>query len=124
MLGVSMVLLTLATLAIQFLDAGWIPVAYGLVLGAAGGTGFAAEGVLFPRYFGVKAIASIRGLAFTVSVAAAAVGPIIVGVAHEASGSYRLGAAVLMIVPIAVGLMVLRVRAPRATLRRTPATFG
>ena len=117
MLGVSMVLLALATLMIQFLDAGWIPVAYGLLLGAAGGTGFAAEGVLYPRYFGVQAIASIRGLAFTVSVAAAAVGPIIVGVAHDASGSYRLGAGLLMAVPVAVGLLVLLVRAPAAPSR-------
>jgi cyanate permease len=114
-----MVLLALATLAIQFLDAGWIPIAYGLLLGAAGGTGFAAEGVLYPRYFGVKAIASIRGLAFTVSVAAAAIGPIIVGVAHDASGSYRLGAALLMVIPLAVGLLVLLVRAPEAPARAT-----
>jgi MFS-type transporter involved in bile tolerance (Atg22 family) len=112
MLGLSMALLVLATLMIQFLQGGVIPVAYGLLLGAAAGTGFAAEGVLYPRSFGVKAIASIRGLAFTVSVAAAAVGPIIVGVAHEATGDYRLAGWFLMAVPVAVGLLVLLVRNP------------
>jgi cyanate permease len=68
--------------------------------------------VLYPRYFGVNAIASIRGLAFTVGVAAAAVGPILVGVSYQATGSYAVAGAALMMVPIAVGILILVVRAP------------
>ncbi len=114
MLGLSMVLLALATVTIQFLVDSWITIAYGLLLGAAAGTGFAAEGVLYPRYFGVRAIASIRGLAFTVSVAAAAAGPILVGVAYQATGTYRLAGAILMAIPVGVGILILAVRAPVA----------
>jgi MFS-type transporter involved in bile tolerance (Atg22 family) len=112
MLAVSMVLLALAALTLQFLEDTWITVGYALLLGSAAGTGFASEGVLYPRYFGVKAIASIRGLAFTVGVAAAAVGPILVGVSYQATGSYAVAAAALMMVPIAVGILILVVRAP------------
>lgn len=112
MIAVSMVLLALATLTLQFLEDSWITVVYALLIGSAAGTGFASEGVLYPRYFGVKAIASIRGLAFTVSVAAAAVGPILVGVSYQATGSYAVAAAILMVIPIAVGILILVVRAP------------
>jgi MFS-type transporter involved in bile tolerance (Atg22 family) len=113
MLFLSMALLALAALLVQVLEDSWITIAYGLLLGAAAGTGFAAEGVLYPRYFGVRAIASIRGLAFTVSVAAAAAGPILVGVAYQATGTYGLAAAILMTIPIAVGILILVVREPR-----------
>lgn len=112
MISVSMALLALATLTLQFLEDSWITVVYALLLGSAAGTGFASEGVLYPRYFGVKAIASIRGLAFTVSVAAAAVGPILVGVSYQATGSYAVAAAILMVIPIAVGILILVVRVP------------
>ena len=114
MLGLSMVLLALACLTIQFLDDSWITIVYALLLGAAVGTGFAAEGVLYPRYFGVRAIAAIRGLAFTVNVAAAAVGPILVGVAFQVTGDYRLAGAILTAIPIAAGIFILLVRAPVA----------
>jgi MFS-type transporter involved in bile tolerance (Atg22 family) len=112
MVALSMALLALATLTLQFLEDSWITVVYALLLGSAVGTGFASEGVLYPRYFGVKAIASIRGLAFTVSVAAAAVGPILVGVSYQATGSYAAAAAILMVIPIAVGILILAARAP------------
>lgn len=112
MLGVSMTLLALATLSLQVIEDSWITVAYALLLGSAAGTGFAAEGVLYPRYFGVKAIASIRGLAFTVSVAAAALGPILVGVGYQATGSYAIAIAVLILIPIGVALLILVVRTP------------
>ncbi len=99
MLGLSMILLALATLTIFVLEDSWITIAYALLLGAAAGTVFAAEGVLYPRYFGVRAIASIRGLAFTVSVAAAAVGPILVGVANQTTGGYDSAAAIMLVDP-------------------------
>ena len=70
----SMALLALATLSVQFLDDGLMALVYGLLLGAAGGTGYAAEGVLYPRYFGTDAIAAIRGLGFTMVVGGAALG--------------------------------------------------
>lgn len=112
MLALSMALLALAALTLLLLDDSWITVAYALLLGSAGGIGFASEGVLYPRYFGVKAIASIRGLAFTVSVAAAAAGPILVGVTFQATGSYAASAVVMSLIPIAVGLLILVVPTP------------
>ena len=114
MIAGSMALLVLATLTLQFLEDDWITVVYALLLGSAAGTSFASEGVLYARYFGVKSIASIRGLAFTVSVAAAAVGPILVGVSYQATGGYAIAAAILMMIPIAVGILILVVRMPTA----------
>ena len=112
MLALSMALLAVAALTLLFLEDSWITVAYALLLGSAGGIGFASEGVLYPRYFGVRAIASIRGLAFTVSVAAAA-GPIIVGVTFQVTGSYAVAAVLMAMIPIAVGLLIFVVRSPK-----------
>jgi MFS family permease len=115
-LGLSLSLLAVATLAVHILDDTWTPVVYGLLLGAAGGTGFAAEGVLFPRYFGIHAIAAIRGLAFTVSIAAAAVGPVLVGVLRGASDGYGVAAIVLLAMPVTIGIAAIVIREPRGVL--------
>lgn len=112
MLGVSMALLAAAALLIQVLDVPPAPLVYAVTLGFAMGTGFAAEGVLYPRYFGVREIGAIRGLAFTISVAGAALGPIIVGVARGASDSYALASLALAWMPVALVLGTLVVRAP------------
>lgn len=112
MLVASMALLALATLAIQVLDDGIVPIVYAVLLGTAMGTGFAAEGVLYPRYFGVREIGAIRGLAFTIGVAGAALGPIIVGVARGASDSYALAGLALTWIPIVVLVAALAVRTP------------
>jgi MFS family permease len=112
MLVASMGLLALATLLIQFLDQGPVPYAYAVILGFAIGTGFAAEGVLYPRYFGTREIGAIRGLAFTVSVVGAALGPILVGVARGASDSYALAGLALLWMPVVLGLAALVVRTP------------
>ena len=119
-LVVSMTFLALATLMVQFLDDGLIALAYGLLLGAAGGTGYAAEGVLYPRYFGTHAIAAIRGIGFTMIVGAAAIGPVIVGVAEELTGGYTLAAGLLMLLPISVAVGTLAVRAPAPPGGRGP----
>ncbi len=111
-LATSMGLLALATLCVHVMDDGLVPLVYGVLLGAAGGTGYTAEGVLYPRYFGTQAIAAIRGIGFTVIVAAAAIGPVIVGVAEEVTGGYGLAATILMLFPIAVGIGALVVRVP------------
>ncbi|MEO8470495.1 MAG: MFS transporter [Chloroflexota bacterium] len=118
MVGASMALLTVATLLIQVLDVGPVPLFYAITLGAAMGTAFAAEGVLYPRYFGVREIGAIRGLAFTISVGAAALGPIIVGVARGATNDYPLAGLALLWMPIVVGLAVLVVRTPTMAARR------
>ncbi len=118
MLAGSMTLLAVAVGLIQVMDAGLIPFVYAVTLGLAMGTAFAAEGVLYPRYFGVREIGAIRGLAFTVGVAAAALGPIIVGVARGATDDYSLAGFALVWMPIAVGAAAVIVRAPTSAARR------
>ena len=53
------------------------------------------------RYFGVKAIGAIRGSAFAVTVAVAALGPVIVGLAYEWIGGYE-AAIVMLVLPLTV----------------------
>jgi len=112
LLILPMTSLTLAMLVVSVLDDSWITVLYGMLLGSASATAFAAEGVLMPRYFGVRAIASIRGLVFTFNVAGAAIGPVVIAVAYEMTGSYALATRVLLVLPAVVVAAGLLVRSP------------
>ncbi len=109
LLILPMTSLTLAMVTVPFLDDGWITVLYGVLLGSASATAFAAEGVLMPRYFGVRSIAAIRGLVFTFNVAGAAIGPVVIAVAYEITGGYAIATRVLLLLPalvVAAGLLV------------------
>ncbi len=112
LLILPMTSLTLAMVVISYLDDGLITIVYGMLLGSAGATAYTAEGVLMPRYFGVRSIASIRGLVFTFNVAGAAIGPVVIAVANELTGSYALATRVLLLLPAAVVVAGLLVRSP------------
>jgi len=112
LLILPMACLTLAMVVVSFLDDGWITIVYAILLGSAGGMAFAAEGVLMPRYFGVRAIASIRGLVFTVNVAGAAIGPVVLGLAYDIAGGYAIATRVLLLLPAVVVAGALLVRPP------------
>jgi hypothetical protein len=81
---------------------GWALLAYPLVIGATFGLMQALDGTLYPRFFGRRAIASIRGLSYLVVAGASAFGPIILGVAFDATGTYVVAGLALIAVPAAL----------------------
>lgn len=113
MLAGSMVLLALSVALVPALGLPWLPLLYALAMGAALGASQALEGVLYPRHFGVAAIASIRGVAFSAMVAGSALGPVLVSLVRDLSGGYSAVAPVLVGLPLVLGAGALFVPLPR-----------
>jgi len=82
MLGVGTFLATLA-------EPGVMAAAYGLVLGVGAGTIGALSGALYPKWFGVEHIGSIKGIATTANVGASAIGPLILSIGNDVADSYE-----------------------------------
>lgn len=110
----AMALLVLGVLLIPVLAVPLVPIAYAAALGAGLGSTQALEGALYVRYFGVHAIGAIRGAAFSVTVAAAALGPVLVGLAHELTGGYT-AALVMLVLPLLVGAAAAVIRPPHGS---------
>lgn len=88
---------------------GLMAMAYGFATGLAMGSIFAVSGALYPKWFGVDHIGSINGLTTSMTVAASAVGPLILSVGNEAADSYTpvvIGCAIVCAAMAAVALVV------------------
>lgn len=77
---------------------GWTAFCYGIALGVAGNSFRTVEAAAMPRYFGVENIGAVRGVVHAVTVAASAVGPVLLALGHDLTGSYR---------PLLLGLICL-----------------
>lgn len=83
---------------------------YGLMLGLAGGTVRALTSALHPKWFGTDNIGAIKGVAHTVSVAASAIGPLLLSLGNDLSDGYhpalRVSAGIALV--IAAGTLLAR----------------
>jgi len=113
------------------LGALWLPLppgpaalAYGAALGLASGSIAAANAAIWPDYFGVAALGSIKGVVNAVRNGATAVGPPLVAALVTPSGSYAPAVAALAGIALAGGAGVLVCRPPaRPDIEATvPAT--
>ena len=82
MLGLGTFLATVA-------EPGVMASLYGLVLGIGSGTIGAISGALYPKWFGVEHIGSIKGIATTANVGASAIGPLILSIGNDIADSYE-----------------------------------
>jgi cyanate permease len=80
---------------------------FGIMLGGLGGLSRVVNGVVWPNYFGRKHLGSISGLATTILVLGAALGPMPIGIARDVWGSYDLILIVLAVIPIALAAATL-----------------
>jgi MFS family permease len=85
----SMMTLAAALVAGGYLEPGWGALTYGVALGVAGNSFRPVEAAALPRYFGTHSIGEVRGIVHTVTVAASAVGPLLLALGHAWSHSYR-----------------------------------
>lgn len=63
-------------------------IAFGTLIGAAGGSIRAPKAATFPAYFGTAHLGTIRGLVTARSVSSTAIGPLLFAAAHDVTGSY------------------------------------
>jgi len=90
---------------VTLVEPGLMTWAYGIVFGLSAGTSRALSGALYPRFFGAAHIGTIRGAAFLIGGAASGIGPLVVSLGRDITGSYdpvMFGSAVT-----AIGLAIL-----------------
>ncbi len=61
---------------------------FAVAIGAGSGLGIVAGGTLWPRYFGRTHLGKIRGTAMMATVLGSAIGPFLLGAAHDAFGTF------------------------------------
>jgi len=110
----SMAAMAAALLLVPSVSPGWPAIAFGLVLGAAGGSLRGIEAAAFSRYFGTVHIGSIRGFATSIGLAATALGPILLSLARDVAGNYVGPLLVFAALPLVVGVVSVLIREPRA----------
>jgi MFS family permease len=125
---VSFVLLSTAALG-TFLLAGAQSLTMGMIAAALIGFGMGGEANVTPyllsRYFGLRSFSALYGLTWTFYAFAGALGPILMGKAFDATGSYEGLLARLALGTLLVAALMLFLprydRPPSATAERAPA---
>jgi MFS family permease len=123
---VSFVLLTIAALG-AFVLSGANSLALGVLAAVLIGFGMGGEADVTPyllsRYFGLRSFTTLYGLTWTAYAIAGAIGPMIMGKAFDATGSYEGLLVALAISTFAVGALMLLMPAyePRSLPQPVPA---
>lgn len=105
-------MLALGTFLATLVEPGAMSVLYGIVLGMGGGAIGALSGALYPKWFGVGHIGSIKGIATTANVGASAVGPLIFSIGNDIADSYEPVAIMAALLSAVVASIALVVRTP------------
>ena len=109
-----------AMLVVPSIAPGPSALVYGLLLGSAGAMVRTSEAAATPRLYGLRELGAIRGVVRFVSVAASALGPVVLAVGRELTGSYTLTLTLLLVIPAAITLAALLV-STQPPPRPTPA---
>lgn len=91
----------------------WQAFMYGALLGLTGGFSFTLQSVIWPNYFGRRNLGSIRSVAATSMIAAAAIGPLPFGWMFDVTTSYSTPILVFLALPATSALAALVARPPR-----------
>lgn len=100
LLVVSQVGLAIAMLWALTIDASWQAYVFGGMLGFSAGFTMTTTAVIWPNYYGRAHIGSIRGVATSGMVAAAALGPLPFGIAFDITDSYSTVIVLFLAMPV------------------------
>ena len=109
---INMAVLCGVMLMVPFVQPGLLAVFYGLILGTTGGSNRMLETGATPKLFGLRHLGAIRGVSRVVAVAGSAVGPVMISIGRDLTGSYQAVLTWLLVVPIAVAALALVTPAP------------
>lgn len=111
-LGGAMASLAAAMVLAQTAAPGMSAVAFGVAVGASGGSIRAFETAAMPRFYGVGSIGAIRGLLIALNVGATAFGPLALAAGYDAAGSYAPILSLLLPIPLLIAVAALFVPEP------------
>ena len=114
LLVVSQLGLAIAMLWALTIDADWQAYVFGGMLGFSAGFTMTTTAVIWPNYYGRAHIGSIRGIATSGMVAAAALGPLPFGIAFDIAGSYSTVILLFLAMPVTCAIAAFFARAPQA----------
>jgi nitrate/nitrite transporter NarK len=89
-----------------------LALSYSAMRGAAAGLWGVAADVAWASYFGRRHLGTIRGVTFAAGIVGAAIGPVPLGLAFDATGSYGAAIVAYMVLP-AAAVFVLFAYPPR-----------
>ena len=113
-LAAALALFVVAVLWASLMTSPWQGFLYGGLFGLSQGMTMTVNMVIWPNYFGRIALGSIRGVASTAMVAAAALGPLPFGYAVTLSGSYNVALLTFVALPmLCIGTSLLAVAPAR-----------
>lgn len=112
LLATTMGMLALSLVLAALLAPGWPIALYAVVVGAAAGAQRPLVATYLPRWFGLRNIGSIQGVAALIGVASSAMGPVALSVASDALGGYAPAALLLVVIPVIVGMAALTISEP------------
>jgi len=103
LLSLAAAALIMALLSLALAAASWMGISYAIFMGITQGFGGVVAGTLWARYYGREHLGKIRGSIFTAGVAGSSVGPYIMGLVYDHTGSYQtsLWIFVAVLIPIA-----------------------
>ena len=104
-LGISLGLLFVGILSLQFVTTPLLAAVYAAVLGAAAGMQGVVNGVIWAHYYGRRGLGAVQGPATMVAISAAALAPLPLAALQQPSGSYALGLAFMAAIPVACAVM-------------------
>lgn len=111
-LACSMLLETFALLLLMFLPSpNWVFV-YSALLGLHGGIIRSVGSIVWINYFGRQHQGAIQGVAMSIMVIAAALGPVPAALAKDITGDYRSALQVFLLLPVMAGTAVLSATPP------------
>jgi len=91
---------------------GPLVIGYALLIGANAGAVRALSAALYPKWFGTAHIGAIRGVATVLGVGSSAIGPLIISVGNDMTGSYDTIFVLAAVVAAAVTLLTVTVADP------------
>ena len=119
-LATSMLLEILALLLLLFLPSPkWVFV-YSMLLGLHGGIIRSAGAIVWINFFGRRHQGAIQGLAMSIMVIAAALGPVPLARVHDQTGSYDSALFAFLVLPVVSGIAVLSAGPPTRKVADLP----
>jgi MFS family permease len=109
------VLLAVAMLFTNLINAPWLAFIYGGMLGLSSGFLMVTNTVIWPNYYGRAHLGSIRGAATASSVTFAALGPLPFAFLFDLTQSYTSAVMVFLAMPVACAVAALLATPPRKT---------
>ncbi len=104
-LTISLGLLLLAVVGLQFVSTLPTAIVYSAALGAAAGTQGVVAGMIWAHYYGRVGLGRVQGPATMVMISSAALAPLPLAAFRQLSGDYSLGLLIMASIPVACFVM-------------------